>query len=82
MYELHIRYTKEMVHRNARMGIWASSVLALLSIHLFNTNVQEDYGGTLEIEGLITGWVGNLIFLASKKLNTSPRLFDYLQMRI
>ena len=65
------------------MGIWASSMLALLSIHLFkNTNVQEDYGGTLEIEGLITGWVGNLIFLASKKLNTSPRLFDYLQMRI
>jgi len=65
-----------MVHRNPRMGIWASSYagpgaaswLALLSIHL--TNVQEGYGGTLEIEGLITGWVGNLIFLASKKLNT------------
>ena len=62
------------------MGIWASSMLALLSNHL--TNVQEGYGGTLEIEGLITGWVGNLIFQASKKLNTSPRLIDYLQMRI
>lgn len=86
MLENHVptSYTvhERNVHRNARMGIWASSMLALLSIHLFNTNVQEDYGGTLEIEGLITGWVGNLIFLASKKLNTSPRLFDYLQMRI
>ena len=37
-------------------GNMGTSMLAHLSNHL--TNVQEGYGGTLEIEGLITGWAG------------------------
>ena len=90
MLENHVPTSYTVHERNGaqerqdgNMGkFYAGVALLILSIHLFNTNVQEDYGGTLEIEGLITGWVGNLIFLASKKLNTSPRLIDYLQMRI
>lgn len=86
MLENHVPTSYTVHERNGAQerqdGNMHKPMLALLSIHLFNTNVQEDYGGTLEIEGLITGWVGNLIFLASKKLNTSPRLIDYLQMRI